>query len=74
MAINAIESDFRSSKMTACGHFVKINLNWIRALIWNGEKSDRKWFSIIQKKYERDIRSFKMAAGGHFAGKKNQKI
>ena len=49
MARNAIKSDFRSSKMAAGSHFlnkIKINKNWI--LIWNGEKCDRKWFSVIQ--------------------------
>ena len=49
MARNAIESDFRSSKMAAGSHFVKQNYkNKSCVLIWNGEKSDRKWFSVIQ--------------------------
>ena len=44
MVRNAIKSDFRSSKMAAGSHFVKQNC----VLIWNGEKCDRKWFSVIQ--------------------------
>ena len=44
MARNAIKSDFRSSKMAAGSHFVKKCC----VLIWNDEKCDRKWFSIIQ--------------------------
>ena len=48
MARNAIESDFRSSKMAAGGHFVKKNINKSCVLIWNGEKWDRKWFSVIR--------------------------
>ena len=46
MARNAIESDFRSSKMAAGSHFVKKIKSCI--LIWNGEKCDQKWFSVIQ--------------------------
>ena len=45
MARNAIKSDFRSSKMAAGSHFVKEKSC---VLIWNGEKCDRKWFSVIQ--------------------------
>ena len=49
MARNPIESDFRSSKMAAGSHFVeKIKKNKSSVLIWNGEKCDRKWFSVIQ--------------------------
>ena len=54
MARNAIESDFRSSKMAAGGHFEKEIKKKTCVLIWNGEKCDRKWFG-----------SSKMAAGGH---------
>ena len=46
MARNAIESDFRSSKMAAGSHFVKNKKSCV--LIWNGEKCDQKWFSVIQ--------------------------
>ena len=46
MSRNPIESDFRSSKMAAGSHFVKKNKSCV--LIWNGEKCDRKWFSVIQ--------------------------
>ena len=46
MARNAIESDFRSSKMAAGSHFVNKNQSCV--LIWNGEKCDRKWFSVFQ--------------------------
>ena len=49
MARNAIESDFRSSKMAAGSHFVKkIKTNKSCVFIWNGQKCDRKWFSVIQ--------------------------
>ena len=45
MSRNAIKSDFRSSKMAAGSHFVKKKSC---VLIWNGEKCDRKWFSVFQ--------------------------
>ena len=61
MARNAIESDFRSSKMNGkkCdrkwfsviqnGHRQPLfEKNQSCVLIWNGEKCDRKWFSVIQ--------------------------
>ena len=49
MVRNAIESHFRSSKMAAGSHFVKkFQKNKSCVLIWNGEKYDRKWFSVIQ--------------------------
>ena len=49
MARNVIESDFRSSKMDACRYFVKkIQKYKNYILIWNGEKCDQKWFSVIQ--------------------------
>ena len=44
MASNAIKSDFRSSKMAAGSHFVKQKSC---VLIWNCEKCDQKWFSVI---------------------------
>ena len=45
----AIESDFRSSKMAAGSHYLnKIKKKLSCALIWNGDKCDRKWFLIIQ--------------------------
>ena len=47
MARNEIKSEFRISKMGAGGHFVN-NLKKSFALIWNGQKCDRKWFSDIQ--------------------------
>ena len=48
MARNAIESDFRSFKMAAGSHFVnKIKKSKSCVLIWNGEKCDRKWFSVM---------------------------
>ena len=46
MARNVIKSDFRSSKMDAGSHFVTKNKSCV--LIWNGEKCDQKWFSVIQ--------------------------
>ena len=46
MSRNAIESDFQSPKMAAGSHFVEKNQSCV--LIWNGEKCDRKWFSVIQ--------------------------
>ena len=49
MARTAIESDFRSSKMAAGRNFVKkFQKNKRCALIWNGEKCDLKWYSVIQ--------------------------
>ena len=44
-ARNAIESDFQSSKMAVGSHFVEKKSC---VLIWNDEKCDRKWFSVIQ--------------------------
>ena len=46
MARNVIKIDFRSSKMVAGSHFVTKNKSCV--LIWNSEKCDRKWFSVIQ--------------------------
>ena len=43
MVRNAIERDFRSSKMAACRHFVKK----VVLLMLNGEKCDWKWFSVF---------------------------
>ena len=57
MARNAIESDFRSSKMAAFGHFVKKIQNKLRMSI------DGK---MARNAIESDFRSSKMAAGGHF--------
>ena len=49
MARNVIKIDFRSSKMAASGHFVKISKKSKSCvLIWNDEKCDQKWFSVIQ--------------------------
>ena len=45
MARNAFKSEFRTSKMGAGGHFVKISQ--IMVLIWNG----KKWFLDIQNGY-----------------------
>ena len=45
MARNAIESDFRSSKMAAGSHLVNKKSC---VFIWICEKCDRKWFSVIQ--------------------------
>ena len=45
MTRNVIKSDFRSSKMAAGSHFVKKKSC---VLIWNCEKCDQKWFSVIQ--------------------------
>ena len=50
MVRNAIESDFRSSKMATGSHFVKRNKNCV--FIWNGKKCDRKWFSVIQNGHQ----------------------
>ena len=50
MARNAIESDFRSSKMA------NLWINYLKkccVLIWNGEKCDQKWFSVIQNSRRR---------------------
>ena len=48
MARNAIKSDFRSSKMAAAAILWKNQKNKSCVLIWNGDKWDRKWFSVIQ--------------------------
>ena len=45
---NAIERDFRSSEMAAGSHFVTKMKKKSCVLIWNGEKCDRKWLSVIQ--------------------------
>ena len=45
MARNAIESDFRSSAAILWQNFQKYK-NCV--FIWNGDKCDRKWFSVIQ--------------------------
>ena len=46
MASNAIKSDFCLIKMATGSHFEKKKKSCI--LIWNGEKYDKKWFSVIQ--------------------------
>ena len=46
MARNVIKSYFQSSKMATGSHFVKKKNSCL--FIWNGEKCDRKWFSVIQ--------------------------
>ena len=43
-----IESDFRSSKMVTGGHYVNKFKQLSGVLIWNGDKCDQKWISIIQ--------------------------
>ena len=53
MARNAIESDFRSSKMVAGSHFVKK----IKVAYWS---------EMARNAIENDFRSSKMAAGSHF--------
>ena len=57
MARNVIESDFRSSKMAAGGHFVKQKLKKIKVAYWS---------EMARNVIESDFRSSKMAAGGHF--------
>ena len=43
------ESDFRTSKMAAGGHFVKNFKKLLRSVwIWNGQKCHRKWILDIQ--------------------------
>ena len=49
MARNAIESEFRTSKMADGSHFAKIyKQNKNSVLIYNDQKYDRKWISDIQ--------------------------
>ena len=60
MARNAIESEFRTSKMADVSHFSKTNLKL---------HIDVKWIEI---EIESDFRISKMATGSHFV-KKNQK-
>ena len=75
MARNAIESDFRSSKMAQtwlpkwppATIFKKESCVWI----WNGEKCDQKWFSVIQN--GPNLTS-KMAAGSHFEKKSKKNL
>ena len=72
IARNAIKSDFGSSNMAAGSHFVnklKKIKSWV--LMWNGEKCDRKWFSVIQYGPNR---TSKMAADGHFEKKFKKKL
>ena len=54
MARNAIESEFRTSKMGAGGHFVKF------------EKKVSYWSEMARNATESDFRTSKMAAGSHF--------
>ena len=67
MARNAIESDFQSSKMAAGGGGGSILLKKKNCvLIWNGEKCDQKWFSVIQNGhrrpfYEKKLKQIKAA-------------
>ena len=61
MARNALESEFRTSKMGAGGHFVKIHK--IKVLYLS---------EMARIATESDFRTFKMAAGSHFV-KKSQK-
>ena len=56
MARNAIESDFRSSKMAAGSHFVKKKVAYLSETARNAIKGD--------------FQSSKMAAGSHFVIKK----
>ena len=58
MARKAIESDFRSSKMAAGGHFVK-----------NSTHKVAYWSGMVRNAIKSDFRSSKMAAGGHFVTK-----
>ena len=74
MARNAIETDFRSSKMASGNHFVnKFQTNKSCVFIWNGEKCDRKWFSVIENCHQEPFceqnQKSKMAAGSHFVKK-----
>ena len=48
MARNAIESEFRTSKMGAGGHFIKKFKKKSFVLIWNGQKCHRKCVLDIQ--------------------------
>ena len=60
MARNAIESDFRSSKMAAGSYFVK-----------KSKKRKAAYLSEMAiNAIKSDFRSSKMAAGGHFGKKK----
>ena len=54
MARNAIESEFRTSKMADGSHFVKKIPKKISCVsIWNGQKCNRKWISDIQNERRR---------------------
>ena len=63
MAINAIESDFRSSKMAAGGHFVK-KKNAIENEYRTSKSVNQSEMTINAIKS--DFRTSKMADGGHF--------
>ena len=55
MARNAIESEFRTSKMGAGGHFVKIKKNKVAY-----------WSEMARNAIESEFRTSKMGTGGHF--------
>ena len=55
MARNAIESEFRTSKMADGSHFVK---NLKRKVVYRSE--------IARNEIESDFRTSKMATGSHF--------
>ena len=59
MARNAIESDFRSSKMAAGSHF-----------FFKSTKKVAYWSETARNAIESDFQSSKMAAGSHFVKKK----
>ena len=63
MERNAIESDFRSSKMAAGGHFVK---TFKKEIVYSSEMS--------RNAIKCDFRSSKMAVGGHFVKKIKVKV
>ena len=61
MARNVMESDFRSSKIAAGGHFVKKFSKKLKVAYWS---------EIARNAIERDFQSSKITAVGHFVGKK----
>ena len=67
---NAIKSEFRTSKMSAGGHFVKKNQNFLKIRIESRNVIDGSHFAyrseMARIAFKSEIRTSKMGAGGHF--------
>ena len=74
MARNAIESEFRTSKMSAGGHLKKksrIDLKWPEMCHFVIFKQIKVAYrsEIARNAFKSEFRTFKMGAGGHFVKK-----